>query len=82
VSQQLQYMKCIELALFAMNPRLHKILRRIYDTIGKGLAQSIQHPYLADFAYLLLKPWELLARLVLRFIIPEIDSISSKMYTK
>jgi hypothetical protein len=82
VNRQLKYFKCAELALLAGNPRLHNILRRIYDKVGKGLASFIQHPYLADFAYLLLKPWELLARLVLRFIIPEVDSFSSKMYTK
>jgi hypothetical protein len=82
VNIQLQRLKCAELALLAVNPRLHEILRRIYDKVGKMLAHYIQHPYLADLAYLLLKPWEWLARLVLRFVVPGIDSISTKMYTK
>ena len=81
VNQQLQILKCAELALMAVQPRFHKAFRRVYDVIGKSLAQRMQNPFLADLAYLLLKPWDWLARLALRMIVPEIDSISNKIYT-
>lgn len=76
VNRQLQVFKCAELALMAIAPRLHKILRRIYDLTGKPLARGIQHPFLADAAYLLLKPFEWTAGFILKHIVPEIDSIS------
>jgi hypothetical protein len=82
VNVQLQRLKCAELAMMAVNPRLHKLLRKMYDVNGKFLALRIQNPLMADVAYLLLKPWEWLARLILRFVLPEIDSISGAMYTK
>lgn len=80
VNKQLQRLKCGELALLAVNPHLHRLLRRIYDRVGKDLAESIQHAYLADLAYLLLKPWEWLVGFLLKILIPEIDSISKKIY--
>jgi len=80
VNRQLQILKCAELALLAINPRLHAILRRIYDMVGKSLARRIQNPFLADVAYLLLQPWEWGAVFVLKLIIPEIGSISRRIY--
>jgi len=82
VNTQLQRLKCAELALLAIHPRLHKLLRKIYDTLGKPLARRIQNPFLADIAYLLLNPWEGLAGLILKRIIPELDSISKEIYIK
>jgi hypothetical protein len=82
VNVQLQRLKCAELALLAVNPRLHKLLRNLYDVIGRFLARRIQNPFLADVAYLLLKPSECLARLLLQLVLPEIDSISRTIYTK
>jgi hypothetical protein len=80
VNRQLQLLKCAELALLAIYPRLHKSLRGIYDVLGKLLVRRIQNPFVADVAYLLLKPWEWLANSVLKIIVPEIDSISKKIY--
>jgi len=80
VNKQLQLLKCAELALLATNPRLHKPLRKIYDVVGKSLARKIQNPFAADAAYLLLKPCEWMADMILRLMIPEIDLISSEMY--
>jgi len=82
VNRQLQVLKCAELALMAICPRWHQPLRKAYDGIGKSLARRIQNPFLADLAYLCLKPFEWLAGVVLRLIVPETDSIASKMYTK
>jgi hypothetical protein len=80
VNAQLQRLKCAELALLAVAPRVHRGVRRIYDRAGQDLAQCIQGPYLADLAYLFLIPWEELAQWVLKLLIPEIDSISRKIY--
>jgi hypothetical protein len=80
VNKQLQILKCVELACMAVLPRVHKTFRTLYDTIGKPIAQKMRHPFLADVAYLLLKPCEWLARWGLKIIVPDIDSISQKMY--
>lgn len=80
VNEQLQRLKCAELALMAVQPSLHRWIRKIYDVVGKSLARQIQNPFLADAAYLLLKPWEWLAGLVLKIIVPEIDSLAQKLY--
>lgn len=80
VNKQLQILKCFELALLTVNPLLHKAFRNIYDVVGKLLAQQIQNPFLADLAYLSLKPFEWVAKLVLKVIIPEIDLIASQIY--
>jgi len=82
VNGQLQVLKCAELALLAINPRLHAVLRRIYDVVGVSLARKIQNLFMADIAYLLLSPFEWLARLILKALIPNIDSISQKIYIK
>jgi len=81
VNKQLQILKCAELGLWAVQPRLHGALREAYDVIGKPLAKKLQNPFLADTAYLLLIPWTWAARWGLKMVIPEIDSISKKFYT-
>jgi hypothetical protein len=80
VNRQLQILKCAELALMAVQPRLHRMLRRAYDIFGRSLAQGMRNPFLSDAAYLLLKPWDRLARCGLKIMIPEIDSIANQMY--
>ncbi len=81
VNKQLQILKCAELALMAVQPRLHIASRKVYDVVGKPLAKRMRNPFLGDVAYLLLKPCDGLARFILRMIVPEIDSIASKMYS-
>lgn len=80
VNPQLQILKCAELALMAIVPRFHKLLRNFYDGIGKSLARKIHNAYVADLAYLLLKPVEWLARIALKSVLPEIDLIAQKIY--
>jgi len=80
VNRQLQILKLAELALLAIVPYLHRLLRNIYDVAGKWLAQRIRNPFMADVAYLLLKPWEWLATMSLRMILPDIDLISTNIY--
>lgn len=81
VNKQLQILKCAELACMVLQPRFHKKIRNAYDVVGKSLAQRLKNPFLADITYLLLKPLGWLARLMLKLLLPEIDSISNKMYT-
>ena len=80
VNRQLQTLKCAELALQALAPRLHRLLRFIYDIVGPVLARRLTHPLLADIAYLSLKPAELLARFALRCIVPNLDEYASHLY--
>jgi hypothetical protein len=80
VNEQLQILKCVELALSATHPHLHKRLRKLYDVIGKSLARRIRNPFIADVAYLFLKPFEWMARGILRTIIHEIDVIARSIY--
>ena len=82
VNKQLQILKCAELALMAVNPHLHKWLRKLYDKLGMPLAHTIRNPFSADLAYLFLMPWECMAGLLLKCIVPEIGSISKNMYLK
>jgi len=81
VNAQLQILKCAELALQAVSPHWHMRLRFVYDKLGKPLACGIQNPCLADIAYVLLKPCEWLAGLLLHIIVPEYRLISKKFYT-
>lgn len=82
VNRQLQFLKCAELAWMAVQPRSHRRLRRVYDVVGRLLARQIRNPFLADLAYLLLKPLDLSARWILRRIVPEVDLIAQSMYTR
>jgi len=82
VNGQLQVLKFAELALLAVNPHLHIFLRRIYDVVGKSLARRIHNPFMADAAYLFLKPFEWLARWLLKVVVPEIDVLTEKIYTE
>jgi hypothetical protein len=80
INQQLQRLKCFELALMVLSPSLHGLVRRVYDVVGKRLAARIRNPYLADIAYLFLVPVEWISFLTLKLFIPRIESISKKIY--
>jgi hypothetical protein len=82
VNGQLQRLKCAELALLAVSPHLHRLLRKIYDVAGKALAQRMTNPFVADVAYLLLKPAEWFAMFILKNIVPEVESVSRRIYTE
>lgn len=80
VNAQMQILKCAELASMAVVPRLHRFIRELYDETGKPLARVIRNPFLADVAYLLLKPFEWIAWAGLKFAFSDIDSISKRLY--
>jgi hypothetical protein len=65
VNRQLAVFKAAELALRTLSPPAHRILRRVYDFLGPKAAARIQSPFFADVAYVALKPFELVALVVL-----------------
>ena len=65
VNTQLRTLKAGEIALRTILPRLHAMSRYVYDRLGPPLARRITNPWLADAAYLGLKPAEWLARAAL-----------------
>lgn len=82
VNPQLRTLKCGELALVALAPRLHQGLRGVYDRVGPSLASRMSHPLLADLAYLSLKPAEWGARIWLRILIPNIHELAGRVYAE
>jgi len=78
INDQVRYCKAFEVILAATCPGLHNALRRLYDTIGPVLARKIQTPWLADLAYLLLKPAEWMARVVVRR--AGVESVTRRLY--
>jgi len=80
VNDQLQRLKCGEIALATLVPRLHRVLRAIYDRIGPTMAAALVHPLLADLAYVLLKPAEWITLLLLRRTIKHFDHLVAGIY--
>jgi hypothetical protein len=80
VNDQMRYLKAAELALLAASPRMHRLLRRIYDRVGPRLAGAVVHPLLADAAYLSLKPAEWLARAGLAILAPDAGESVRSLY--
>ena len=80
VNRQLQRLKAAEIAWMGASAPSHRMMRRVYDVIGRRLAKHIQNPILADVAYLLLIPVEWGAFAVLKWIVPEIQIISERLY--
>ncbi len=73
INDQLRYLICAELALRHRRPAVQRALRAAYNRIGPRLATRIADPLAADFAYLLLKPLEYLARVYLASACPGLD---------
>jgi hypothetical protein len=66
VNDQLRILKAGELALMIVAPRTHRAVRRVYNAIGPKVARQLGSPWMADLAYLALKPAEWLAQIALR----------------
>ena len=81
VTRQLQLLKCAELALLALAPRAHRLVRSLYDRFGPPLARRLTNPFMADAAYLAFKPFEWTAGLVLKILVPEIDEYAGRLYS-
>jgi len=62
VNRQMKRLKFLEFALQAVAPKLHRSIRRFYNCSGPKAARLLSHSiWLADFAFLTLKPLEWLA---------------------
>ena len=58
---QLARMRTLEHYLIAEHPAAHRLLRKVYNRLGPAVARRIRRPLVADLAYVILKPLELLA---------------------
>jgi hypothetical protein len=73
VNRQLARLKAAELALLTWSPRLHRAARAVYDRLGPPIARRLQNRWLADAAYLSLKPAEWTSMWLLRRAVPDFD---------
>jgi len=80
INAQLRYLKCAEITYMAIFPGGHKILREIYDVLGMPLARIMTQPVPADLMYMLLKPIEWSARIVMRVFLSDVDEAAHKIY--
>ena len=82
VNRQLQILKSAELILLTVSPRLHRLVRKVYDIVGENLARGIKNPYMADLAYLLLKPIEWAVVFMTGILLPEARDLVVRIYRK
>jgi hypothetical protein len=80
-NRQLAYLKCGEIVLQTTWPELHKQLRQVYDYVGPPLARRLSNPWLADAAYLVLKPMEWATRIALQILAPGSIRSAQKLYS-
>lgn len=73
VNRQLCVANAFEQILEERTPRLHKLIRYIYDHSGIHFAKMVQSKYMADFVYILMKPteWLFLSVIYLADVHPE-----------
>jgi hypothetical protein len=80
-NDQLRTLKCAELVLARLTPRIHHLCRKAYDTLGPPLATGMRKsPFAADAAFVLLKPAQWLAQLALTLLAPGWRSIARSLY--
>lgn len=80
VNDQMRVLKAAELALRAGWPRAHRVCRRLYDRLGPPLARRLRYAWMADLAYLALKPAEWLARIGLAALAPGSGKWIERLY--
>lgn len=65
VTPQLRRFKAFEVLLIRFLPWIHRPLRRVYDAVGPKLAAQVSRPWSADATWLLLKPIEMTAAMLI-----------------
>lgn len=82
VNRQLCIANAFEQIVEERLPRLHRLIRRLYDTYGYPIARHIRTPFAADVTYLVMKPleWLFLAVIYLNDVHPE-DRIAMQYIT-
>lgn len=58
VNEQLRRLRTLEASMVTNWPRTHQIIRRVYNQVGPKMARLIGNAWLADLAYISLKPIE------------------------
>jgi hypothetical protein len=80
VNDQLRRLKCAEIALATVVPRVHRAARWAYERVGPVIARGMVHPLLADVAYLTLKPAEGVCVWLMRRWIGGFDELAAGVY--
>lgn len=80
VNRQLARLKAAEIALVVWSPGLHRAARVVYDRVGPPIARRLKNRWLADAAYLSLKPAEWCATWILRRAVPDIDARAARLF--
>lgn len=80
VNRQLRRLKCAEIALAAMSPSAHRLIRRIYNRVGPVLARGMRSRWLADVAYLTLWPVEKGMAVLLERGVADFEELVEGMY--
>ena len=81
VNRQLCVANAFEQLLMERAPRLHRAIRRFYDTHGYPLSQKLTTPLRADVTYLLMKPLEWVFLLCLYTFDPKPEDRIALQYT-
>jgi hypothetical protein len=58
INSQVAILKAGERSIARRCPRVHQTMRSVYDFLGPGIAHRMTNPFIADLAYLMLKPVE------------------------
>ena len=82
VNRQLCIANAFEQILEECTPRLHKAVRKFYDTHGFPIAQLIKTKAAADFTYIVMKPLEWFFLIVLYLFTANPEERISRQYTK
>lgn len=80
INNQLRLCKVAELALWALSPAAHRILRNLYDRLGPPIARRLRHPLLADLAYLTLLPPAFFAYCLLSIMGCDVRQLMQRVY--
>lgn len=80
VNDQMRRLKAAELVLSVILPHCHRFCRRVYNFLGPKLARRLNHPLLADVAYLTLKPLEWMCMGMLRLVAPGANALTKSLY--
>lgn len=80
VNRQLCVANAFEQILEEKIPRVHRNIRRFYDTYGFPIAKLIHSPYIADIIYFIMKPLEWFFLIVLYFCDPKPENRIAVQY--
>jgi hypothetical protein len=81
VNDQLRRLKAVEIALAVGWPAAHRAVRRVYDQVGPVMARVIRrNRWLADAAYVSLKPLEWVGVWIVRRGLADFDELAAGIY--